>query len=65
MCGMIRSKWNLTRGSEADVEKEVATFIKQAFRVIFSFFFFHKIGEQEGRTSPAQWEGLVPVGGGR
>jgi hypothetical protein len=28
------------------------------------FFFFYKIGEQDGGTSPA-WRGMVPVGGGR
>jgi hypothetical protein len=31
---------------------------------IFSFFFY-KIREQEGITSPAQGEGLAPVGGER
>jgi hypothetical protein len=32
-----------------------------------SFFFFHKIGEHEGRTGPACGAGkeLVPVGEGR
>jgi hypothetical protein len=31
---------------------------------LFSFFFY-EIGEQEGRTSPTQAKGLVPVVGER
>jgi hypothetical protein len=48
----------------------VATFISDklkchGFCFIFSLFFFYKIGEQEGRTSLAQWGGLAPMGEGR
>jgi hypothetical protein len=31
----------------------------------FLSFLFYKIGEQEGRTGPAQNRGLAPVGGMR
>jgi hypothetical protein len=44
-------------------------YLKQAKISCFSFylfsFFFYKIGEQDGKTCPAQEEGLAPVGGRR
>jgi hypothetical protein len=45
---------------EAPQGNSLCSYLKQAK---ISFFFFYKIGEQEGRTGHA-WEGLVPVGGG-
>jgi hypothetical protein len=37
------------------------------FLFLFSLFsfLFYKIGQQQGRTAPAQRGGLAPVGGGR
>jgi hypothetical protein len=43
-------------------------YLKQVKMSCFLFyllsFLFYKIGEQEGRTSPSQGEGLRPVEGG-
>jgi hypothetical protein len=40
--------------------------LPQATVSCFSFYLFsYKIGEQEGRTSPAQWGLLAPVGRGK
>jgi hypothetical protein len=43
-------------------------YLKQAKMSCHSFslfsFFFHKIGQQEGKTSPAQGGGLAPVEAG-
>jgi hypothetical protein len=39
---------------------------KMSFVLFFIFsLFFYKIREQEGGTSPAQRDGIVPVGRGR
>jgi hypothetical protein len=39
-------------------------YLKIKCHVFYLFLFFsYKIGEQEGRTSPAQEGGLAPVGG--
>jgi hypothetical protein len=48
----------------------VAAFISNklkchVFLFIFALFFFYKIGEQEGRTDPAQGAGLGLGGEGR
>jgi hypothetical protein len=44
----------------------LCSYLKEAKMPSFSFypfsFFFYKIGEQEGRTSPAKGGGLAPVG---
>jgi hypothetical protein len=52
---------------EISQRNSVAIFISKMSNFSFYLFFFlsYKIREQGSRTSPAQGEGLVPVGTGR
>jgi hypothetical protein len=43
----------------------VAIFISNRLKCHSFYFFFYIMGEKEGRTSPAQGEGLAPEQGGR